>query len=203
MSLTPAAREPERAPAVDAGVLWLEFREHLRAFVARRIDAADVDDTVQWVFLRLHENRAGLERADRVHAWLYRTARRAIADYYRTRARRRETAAGSAADLEALPVAPLAEDDADDLRQAEACVAPLVASLPLPYREALVMADLEEVRLADAARAAGVSLSGMKSRVQRGRQRLKKLLLECCHDALEGSGLACSAGPCACCGPRA
>ena len=72
---------PGRGPDVDTAALWLEFRGRLRAFVARRIsDGADVDDTVQWVFPRLHESQAGLERTDRVHAWLYRTARRAIAD---------------------------------------------------------------------------------------------------------------------------
>jgi RNA polymerase sigma-70 factor (ECF subfamily) len=175
----------------------------LRSFVARRIaDGADVDDTVQWVFLRLHENRHGLERTDRVHAWLYRTARRAIADYYRAKARRREVALGDAGDLDPLtPAAASAEPD-DDLRQAAECLGPLIGQLPLPYREAIVLSDLQGVRLADAAKAAGVSLSGMKSRVQRGRQRLKRLLVECCRIALDGSsaGGACdvAAAPCGC-----
>src|SRR4029453_7441764 len=78
---------PTRGPTLDTSALWLEFRSRLRSFVARRIaDRADVEDMVQWVFLRLHESRGRLRQADRVHAWLYRTARRAIVDHYRTQA---------------------------------------------------------------------------------------------------------------------
>ena len=39
--------------------------------------------------------------------------------------------------------------------------------------------------LAEAARIMGVSLSGMKSRVQRGRERLKVILLDCCRIELD------------------
>jgi RNA polymerase sigma-70 factor (ECF subfamily) len=168
----------------------------LRSFVARRIaDGADVDDTVQWVFLRLHESRHSLKQTDRVHAWLYRTARRAIVDYYRAKARRREVPLGDASDLD-----PLAEKvgqtspQEDELLQAAECLAPLIEDLPLPYRDAIVLSDLQGVRLADAAKQAGVSLSGMKSRVQRGRQRLKQMLFECCQIALDGR-IAAACGP--------
>ena len=88
----------------------------------------------------------------------------------------------------------------DDLRQAADCLGPLIDDLPLPYREAIVLSDLQGVRLADAAKAAGVSLSGMKSRVQRGRQRLKQMLFDCCQIALDGRAIACgsTAGSCGC-----
>ncbi|HEY7410894.1 MAG TPA: sigma-70 family RNA polymerase sigma factor [Vicinamibacteria bacterium] len=179
-------------PPLDTEALWLEFRGRVRAFVARRVaGSAEVDDIVQWVFLRLHRSLPGLREADRVHAWLYRTARRAIADYYRGRARNREVPAGGTADLE-----PLARDvDRDqgvedrELHRAAACLAPLVDELPAPYREAILLADLQGVRLADAARTAGVSLSGMKSRVQRGRQRLRELLVDCCRIAVGRHGV--------------
>ena len=208
MQVAPAARPQQTGgPAPDTTALWLHFRSHLRSFVARRIaDGADVDDTVQWVFLRLHEARHGLKRTDRVHAWLYRTARRAIVDYYRTKSRRREVAFGGAGDLDSLSEAVHAPQGTqeDELRQAAECLAPLIEDLPPPYREAIVRSELQGVRLADAAREAGISLSGMKSRVQRGRQRLKQMLFDCCQIALDGRGVACEArpGPCDCSRPR-
>lgn len=197
VQVVPAAGpQPAGGPALDTTALWLQFRSHLRSFVARRIaDGADVDDTVQWVFLRLHESRHSLKQTDRVHAWLYRTARRAIVDYYRAKARRREVPLGDASDLD-----PLAEKvgqtspQEDELLQAAECLAPLIEDLPLPYRDAIVLSDLQGVRLADAAKQAGVSLSGMKSRVQRGRQRLKQMLFECCQIALDGR-IAAACGP--------
>ena len=143
------------APAPDIEPIWHSFRGRLRAFVAGRLPrGADADDIVQDVFLRLHQSLPALRDADRVHAWLYRTARRAIADHYRVPARRREQPSGGAAELEALaPVeAPPAEAAADFLAFA-ACLAPMVETLPAPYREAIVLADLREVRVADAPRA--------------------------------------------------
>ena len=72
-----AGRAPRR--------VWLEFRDRLRAFVSRRVsNPADVDDIVQWVFLQLHRSLGGIRSGDRIHAWLYSTARRAIVDYYRS-----------------------------------------------------------------------------------------------------------------------
>ena len=190
MQVVPAAGpQPLGGPVLDTSALWLQFRSQLRSFVARRIaDVADVDDTVQWVFLRLHESRDSLKRADRVHAWLYRTARRAVVDYYRTKARRQELPFGDGGDLDSLAatVGHPGDTPEDELRQAAECLAPLIEDLPLPYREAIVLSDLQGVRLADAAKEAGVSLSGMKSRVQRGRQRLKQMLLDCCQIALGG-----------------
>jgi RNA polymerase sigma-70 factor (ECF subfamily) len=85
---------------------------------------------------------------------------------------------------------PLLEDD-------DACavgeelagyLAPFVATLPSPYREALTLVELEGLTQSQAAVMLGVSLSGMKSRVQRGRARLRKALEDCCDVALDARG---------------
>ena len=51
------------------------------------------------------------------------------------------------------------------------------------------MIDLEGMPQANAARREGVSVSGMKSRVQRGRRGLAQLLDECCALTLDARGL--------------
>ena len=60
------------------------------------------------------------------------------------------------------------------------CLAPLIQRLPIRYREALELVDLQSMRQGDAAKKLKLSLSGLKSRVQRGRLLLKQLLLDCC-----------------------
>jgi RNA polymerase sigma-70 factor (ECF subfamily) len=65
---------------------------------------------------------------------------------------------------------------------------PMLRQLPPSYREALTLADLEGMSQAEAARRAGVSISGMKSRVQRGRRQLKAVLEECCRIQLDQRG---------------
>ncbi len=64
----------------------------------------------------------------------------------------------------------------------------MIRQLPPAYQAAIRLVDLEGVNQADAAAQAGVSLSGMKSRVQRGRKQLRALLEECCRVDLDRRG---------------
>jgi RNA polymerase sigma-70 factor, ECF subfamily len=181
---------PASPPAAAAAeVVWLEFRERLRAFVARRIsNQADVDDVVQWVFLQMHRSLGEIRHHERVHAWLYSTARRAVADYYRSNARRWEVPAGDSLDLDGLTPPPNRGHDADGAAEVAACLAPVLGRLSPTDREAIVLTELQGRRLAEAAAVTGLSLSGMKSRVQRARRRLRETVLACCHVALDSRG---------------
>ena len=64
----------------------------------------------------------------------------------------------------------------------------MIRQLPPAYRDAIAMTDLEGLTHAAAARRAGVSVSGMKSRVQRARQRLRAILDGCCRVELDRRG---------------
>jgi RNA polymerase sigma-70 factor (ECF subfamily) len=141
---------------------------------------------------------------------VYRTARNVIVDYYRSPTARREVASGDAEDLAAAsgesPVAPQADERAA-LQELAACMTPMIRQLRPTYREAVTLADLEGVSQADAAARAGVSISGMKSRIQRGRQQLKAVLEDCCRVQLDRRGTIVaydprkpnSCGPCGSC----
>lgn len=83
------------------------------------------------------------------------------------------------------------DDDRDDdamERELARYVAPFVAMLPSPYREALTLTELEGLTQKQAAELLGLSLSGMKSRVQRGRRALRQALEACCHIELDARG---------------
>ena len=77
---------------------------------------------------------------------------------------------------------------ADAARELATCLGPMVARLPSPYREAVTLVDLEGIPQKEAALRAGLSLSGMKSRVQRGRQALEQLVHDCCQIELDATG---------------
>jgi RNA polymerase sigma-70 factor (ECF subfamily) len=63
-----------------------------------------------------------------------------------------------------------------------------VARLPSPYREAVTLVELEGLTAREAAEMVGISVSGMKSRVQRGRAQLREMLDACCEIALDARG---------------
>ena len=164
---------------------WRDLEATLRPFIARRVRAeADVDDVLQDVFLRMQRGLDGLRDEERFGPWVYRIARSAIADHQRRAARHPRVEADLASEA-----APEPDDDehAPD-RELARYVAPFVAMLPSPYREALTLTELEGLTQQQAADLAGISLSGMKSRVQRGRQRLREALEDCCHIALDARG---------------
>lgn len=174
---------------------WKDLASKLRPFVARRVRSpADVDDVVQDVFLRMQRGIAGLRDDERFGPWVYQVARSAIVDHQRVAAR--HVVVDGDPPEEAAPA--LDEEDEDAVaRDLATYVAPFVAMLPSPYREALTLTELEGLTQREAAEMLGVSLSGMKSRVQRGRKHLREALDACCHIALDARGrvVACEPRP--------
>jgi RNA polymerase sigma-70 factor, ECF subfamily len=186
-------------------LLWTELHERLRGFVGRRIgDPHAADDIAQDVLLRLHRSIGDLRVDDRLDAFAYRIARNAIIDHYRSRASAKETPAEPdylAASIDADGDSGQ-DPDADGPRQELArCLAPLIRELPEPYREALTLTDLGELSQVEAAEVAGLSVPGMKARVQRARTQVHELLTGCCAVALDQSRHITDVqrtGPCAC-----
>lgn len=156
---------------------WLAFVEPLRAFLRRRVPAGvDAEDVAQDVFLRLARHRATLEDVEDVEAWIFRVARSALTDAWRAERRRRLRATET--DPDELPEPE--EDPADARREITACVLPFIAALDEPYRRALELTALQGLTQDAAAKHEGVSLSGMKSRVQRARERVLREVQHCC-----------------------
>jgi len=133
--------------------------------------------------LRIHRQADGIERAEAVGAWVHAIARNAITDHYRSAQVRREVATGREIDSEraAEPEA----DRADARAELANCVVPLLARLAPAYREALTLTELDGLTQVEAAQRLGISVSGAKARVQRGRAQLKEVLLDCCHVELD------------------
>src|SRR5688572_22267633 len=97
----PACRSSERGLVTvmptPTDVPWRELHGNLRLFVGRRVrNPADVDDLVQRVLLQIVQGLGSLRDSERLHAWVYRSARNVIADYYRSPATRREVLSGDA-----------------------------------------------------------------------------------------------------------
>ena len=181
--------------ASDTQQIWSEFSDRLRAFIRRRVDsAADAEDILQDVFLRIHRHAGSLEHQERLVSWLFQVTRNAVTDYYRAPVRRRELPVGAPPDLEeaAGHAGAWSEDEDEALDQAGRelahCLRPMLSRLPDHYREAVTLIDLEGLSQQDAANQAGLSLSGMKSRVQRGRRALEQVMHDCCRIETDTGG---------------
>jgi RNA polymerase sigma-70 factor (ECF subfamily) len=173
--------------AQDTQAIWRQVHDRLRAFVMKRVaNEAEVEDILQEVFLRMHRKLDSLKDPRRIVSWLFQITRNAIIDHYRTPARHREMPAGLSADLDAGHPASVPPDvgetaDSSLLRtELAGCLQPMIERLPADYRQAVTLVELEGLTRQTAAKQLGLSVSGMKSRVQRGRRQLKQMLDECC-----------------------
>ncbi len=163
---------------------WARFTDLLRAYVARRVGADQVDDLVGDILLRLIKHRDRFANADKPTAWMYRVASNAITDHYR---RRRAEQSGLIADNlhDHLSIgegnAVEDENHPEPLGELSGCLLPFIESLPARYREAIELVAIDGVSQVEAAEQLGLSVSGLKSRVQRGRTQLRQLFLNCCE----------------------
>ncbi len=177
---------------------WQDVAARLRPFIARRVAPSEIDDVMQDVFIRMQRGLPALRDEERFTSWLFQIARSSVADHMRTRARHPPSVDGLDCEEPSHD-----DDDREAARSLSSCVSMFVAQLESPYREAVTLVELEGLTAREAADMVGVSVSGMKSRVQRGRQQLRKLFDDCCEIALDVRGkvidFAPRANPCASC----
>ena len=57
-------------------------------------------------------------------------------------------------------------------------------------REAILLTDVGDATMTEAAQRLGLSVPGAKSRVQRARSRLRKMFIDCCRVELDAAGRA-------------
>ena len=77
------------------------------------------------------------------------------------------------------------EPDETARTRVAAALRPFAERLPAIYRETVILSELEDVPHAEIARRMNISVSGVKSRVQRGRDLLHKMLTDCCDISLD------------------
>jgi RNA polymerase sigma-70 factor, ECF subfamily len=165
-----------------ASSMWEQLHDGLRTFIAKRVgNEAETEDLLQEVFLRVHQNAESLQEPERMVSWVFQITRNAIIDHYRSAERRRELPAGLATEIEEDKKAMAVEEDESEAKyELSHCLRPMIDRLSPEYREAIRLVELEGLTNQEAATKLGLSVPGMKSRVQRGRQQIRKMLDECC-----------------------
>lgn len=181
-----SALDATREHSANVEELWRTFSAPLRTFLRSRTrNAADADDLLQEVFTRIHRSLTTLHDTSKLQGWIYRIARNALTDYYRTHQKTR--AQEDPFDLDD-PWAHDAVDLTPSLRR-------FVAALPPLYRVPLLKHEFQGEPLQSVAETLGLSLTATKSRVQRARRMLREMLDQCCTFEFDRRGKVISATP--------
>lgn len=174
-------------PTTDA--IWTHLSSDLRRFIRSRVSDDHVaDDLLQETFVRVHRNIGNLHEAERLAAWVYQIARNVVHDHHR----RASSPTVTLADAD-----PMDDDEYEPKFGCEGIpwLNEMVRLLPSGYREAVQMAEIEGRSQQEVADRLGLSLSGAKSRIQRGRAMLKDVLERCCSFELDGRGRVMGCDP--------
>lgn len=162
----------------DEALASLVRAHHDRVYrFGRRVcrDDFDADDAVQEAFVKL-SRRPDVARDDGVLFWLLAVVKNACLRMLRPFARERKLLGERIVDDDAAPDEELDPQAALERWQLVQAVHAGIASLQRPYREILILRDLEGLSGAEACAALGLELTTMKTRLHRARAQLREAL---------------------------
>lgn len=142
-------------------------------------NAADAEDLLQDVFMKLFPRTRELAAVEALRPWLARVLYRQFVDLVRRRARSPLVQAAEDDDEGAFAHVPAAEGDPQTLserRQGEERVAHALARLNPEQRAVVALHDIEGYTLEELERMLETPLGTLKSRLHRARRRLRVLL---------------------------
>jgi RNA polymerase sigma-70 factor (ECF subfamily) len=142
------------------------------------LDAAEADEVAQEVFVRAWRGLAGFQERSRFSTWLYRIAFNEAQRFLSRRPPRQPEPDPDRDDpVVALPESTERGPEAQALdRELERALDRALDELPADWRAAVVLRDIEGLSTRDAAEATGLGEAAFKSRLHRGRMRLRALL---------------------------
>jgi RNA polymerase sigma-70 factor (ECF subfamily) len=154
------------------------FHGRLYNFLARLSNQRDVaEDLLEETWLRLVKHAPRLRGDTRLGAWLFTVARNLHLNYCRSRLLEDSHAGGLMGLWPHGRPGPSPFEALEASETGRRLVAAL-ASLPLAYREALLLVAVEGLRHADAAEICGVTTETMRQRLSRARALLARRLDE-------------------------
>lgn len=161
-----------------------QFYALLHQYIAARIkDRDDAADVLQEVFIKIASKLDSLTDGSKLKSWIFTITRNAVIDYYR-----KNSGVGKTGITEKMADETMAEADADITKGLDKCLKGFIQQLPDEYREIIIDSEIRGIRQKDLAGKYNLAYPSVRSRVQRGRNRLKEMLLSCCRIKADSRG---------------
>mgnify|MGYP000008374433 CR=1 FL=1 len=152
----------------------------LLGYVRKRVkNQEDAEDLTQDVFLKLSKsNNNGI---DNLKSWVYTIAKNTITDYYR----KKRLQTNSIENDDTFFDYDTVEDASIELGK---CVTSFINQLPEEYKELMTLSELKEIPQKEIAKQLDMNYVTVRSKIQRGRKKLKELFEGCCTILQGGKG---------------
>lgn len=147
--------------------------------IARRMsgDTATAEDLSQEIFLRIYKYLERFKGKSSLKTWVYSVS----INCCRSRLSRRSRRGGVFVDVEEerfdeMPSTGESTDARLARREAQEVLARALAQLPLAFREAVILRDISDLSYEEIAAVLGLRIGTVRSRIARGRNRLRTLI---------------------------
>lgn len=148
-------------------------------YVKKRVNSQeDAEDITQDVFYKLSKSKT--DAVNNVKSWVYTIAKNTITDYYR-----KKQIATNSLETSSFPEEYDHESVAEELSK---CVTVFIQKLPEEYRSILTLSELEGMSQKQIAEKLDLNYVTVRSKIQRGRKKLRELFSKCCNVKQGGKG---------------
>jgi RNA polymerase sigma-70 factor (ECF subfamily) len=169
---------------------------YIKARVNNSDDAADI---LQEVFIKVNDKLGLLTDENKIKNWIFIITRNTIIDYYRKNSHNQKSELTNRMIDEIVH-----ETDLDDTQGLDCCLKNFILRLPEEYRDIIMDSEIYGIKQKELTQKYNLAYPSVRSRVQRGRTRLKEMLLDCCRIELDSRGnimsvtskKSCSGGNC-------
>lgn len=160
-------------------VIWREYAIEMKSYISRQIpDENTAEDILQNVFLKIHSDVNQIQRIGNLQAWLYRTTKNTMIDYFRSKKFNSELDEKYTED----------EKTEDTVEHIAKSIRFFIKKLDEPFRQVMILSELKQMSQKEIAKKLNSPYSTIKSRVQKGRELVKKMMLDCCHYEFDRRG---------------
>lgn len=151
--------------------IWTDLHQELKKYIFSKIKDIDKsEDILQDVFLKIHLNIHKLSDYSKLTSWVYQITRNAVADHLRK--------ANSEVHIDELDFAEQ-ENEEPLYHSLSNCINQKISKLPAKYKQAILLTYFDSYSQIKLAEELKISYSGAKTRVQRGKEKLNNLIVDC------------------------
>lgn len=184
---------------MEVAGIYKQFHSELLSYIKSKVRSReDAEDILQNVFVKMSSGINKLDEDVKIKSWIFTVTRNTIIDYYRINANKKKLAVNEELDDQIAEV-----EEIDQTKGLDQCMGSMIGLLPDEYRDIIVESEIKGVKQKDLADKYKMAYPSMRSKVQRGRERLKQLFHNCCHietdklgNVMEAQGKSDCGGPC-------
>ncbi len=174
---------------MEIATIHNQFSSVLQRFVSSRVsNNDDAQDILQDIFIKISKSIHQLSDEEKLKSWIFTIARNAITDYYRKNANKKEIPLD---DHQSYDTAE--ENDSDFTKGIDSCLSGFIQKLPHRYKEVIIDSEIKGISQKILAEKYDLAYPSLRSRIQRGRAKLKDMLVNCCSIELDRRGNIISA----------